>query len=500
MLSKRQLYILVYFAALIGVAAYQPFNIWPGALVFIAILLFTIKDKSPKQAFIIGYAFGVIFYITLLYWIAWATFFGALPVPFILALVPAFFCWLFRKIELANSKIALILAPFIWVALEYIRTLGQVAFPWNPIGNCFATYPEFIQYAEFTGVYGISLWASVINILFYIFFKNPANLKRTFAYLGAIIFLIVTPYLYGLAVIPEEIKEGDIEVALLQGDISREVKWKPGGVQYSFNTYKAMTDSVSGSEAKLIIWPETAIPSYLRHHRGYNRRMLSMAGNSGTPILTGSPDYTEIAPRQYVYYNSALFYHPDKSSPEIYRKIKLVPFSERIPFSGRVKILKDIHLGQADFSPGDSLMLFELDGNSFGVLICFELVFPDLVRRYMKRGADFMVTITNDMWFGVTSGPYQHLYAGTIRAVENRVGIARCANTGISLFYDTYGRVYNMTELNERKIVVDKVAINKGSTFYMRHGDFLAKWSLIVAILSLFAILLRDFINRRNKI
>jgi apolipoprotein N-acyltransferase len=499
MQNKRHLIFIIYCSAILGVLAYQPFNFWPGALIFIALLLFSIRNKTPVQAFKYGYLFGVVFYITLLYWIAWATLWGSLPVPFILAIIPAVFCWLFVRLSSKGIWRAIILSPFIWIAFEYIRTLGQLAFPWNPLGNCFAAYPEFIQYAEFTGVWGISLWAFVINILFYIIFIKPKFYLRTFALAGIIIVMIVAPYLYGNSIIPDDIEEGDVKVALLQGNIDRDTKWDPKKLQYSFDTYFAMSDSLKNSDVELIIWPETATPCYLRRHRIYNPAMRSEVNKLGIPVLTGSPDYRSVGVKQYVYFNSALYYKPGDRIPGKYYKIRLVPFSERIPFSAKLKVLKEIHLGQADFSPGDSLVLFKLDDRRFGVLICFEIVFPDLVRSFVERGADFMVTITNDMWFGVTSGPYQHLYAGTIRAVENRVGIARCANTGISLFYDRYGRTYNMSNLNERKTVVDKVAINREKTFYNKYGDYIAKWSTVITIFVVFLLFIEFLISIKGR-
>ena len=498
MLNKRHLLLIIYISALLGVAAYQPFNIWPGALVFIALLLYAIRGRSALSTFWAGYIFGVVFYYALLYWIAWATFFGMLPVPLILAFIPAVFCWIFNRLERINEILAVVLAPFIWLSFEYVRTLGQLAFPWNPLGNCFAAYPEFIQYAEYTGVWGISLWAIVLNMFIYRILINPIRFRRTIFLAGAVVIITVGPYIYGASIIPERIENGDVKVALLQGNINRDIKWDPAKLNVSFNTYFRMTDALRGQGVDLIIWPETATPCYLKHRGGYNSIMKKKADDVGIPILTGSPDYRRVDHNEYVYFNSALFYQTGFKEPVLYYKLKLVPFSERIPFSGKLKVLKDIHLGQADFSPGDSLVLFNLDGYRFGVLICFELIFPDLVRSYLERGADFMVTITNDMWFGVTSGPYQHLYAGTIRAVENRVGIARCANTGISLFYDIYGRTYGMSELNERKTLINRVAVNKKRTFYSRHGDYLPIGSIILSLFAVLIILKDSFVKRRQ--
>ncbi|MBD3170033.1 MAG: apolipoprotein N-acyltransferase [candidate division Zixibacteria bacterium] len=500
MMSKRIQYFLLYIAAIIGVLSYQPFDIWPFSLVSIALVLYALRGVSPKRAFWMGYLYGVIFYIALLYWIAWATFVFAIPVPFILAFIPALFFWMFNRLERINRWLAVIAAPFIWVFFEYIRTLSQLAFPWNPMGNCFAAYPAFIQYAEYSGVYGISLWVLIINMIFYRIFVNPLPLKRTLISAMIIIILVIAPYIYGASVIPDDTVKGDLKVALLQGNIPRDIKWDPAKLNYSFDTYFSMIDTSATEGAELIILPETALPCYLRRRRPYIDMIRQKVAEVDRPVLAGAPDYVILGEQQYVYYNSAQYYMPGRRFPELFYKNKLVPFSERIPFSGKVKVLREIRLGQADFSPGDSLALFEVDGKKFGTLICFEIVFPDLVRRFVNRGADFMVTITNDMWFGVTSGPYQHYYNGTLRAVENRVGIVRCANTGISLFYDPYGRTYTISSLNERRILIDTVATKKEQTFYNRHGDYIARISMALTFLAVAVIISGTVMKRRTEV
>jgi len=140
-------------------------------------------------------------------------------------------------------------------------------------------------------------------------------------------------------------------------------------------------------------------------------------------------------------------------------------------------------LGQADFSPGKELVIFNNPKGRFAVLICFESIFPDLVRRFVIKGADFLVNITNDAWWGKTSGPFQHSQIAVFRAIENRISIARCANSGVSMFIDPYGRTYQKTKIFIRETVIGQIPPKKQTTFYTRYGDWLGKGCFFVSIL-----------------
>jgi apolipoprotein N-acyltransferase len=211
------------------------------------------------------------------------------------------------------------------------------------------------------------------------------------------------------------------------------------------------------------------------------------------PILTGAPD-TDVETQEP--YNSSFLFRP--SQPEVlsYAKMHLVPFGERTPWRDSIPLLRNIDwsaltgdLGPAEFAPGTRRTLFpvatEQDTAQFAVLICFESIFPDLVRRSVDAGADFLVIITNDSWFGATAGPFQHAAIASLRAVENRTAIARCATSGISLFIDRFGRQRLHTELGTADVRQDDVARRQGSTFYTRHGDLFAGACLILSLLLL---------------
>jgi apolipoprotein N-acyltransferase len=220
-------------------------------------------------------------------------------------------------------------------------------------------------------------------------------------------------------------------------------------------------------EADLIVWPETAVPFQILHEPLEMDRIATMAELKDSYLLIGCPDY-EYDHGRIEYYNSAFMMSPDGAVEGIYRKIHLVPFGEMFPFEDRFDILKRIELGEGNFSPGSEYTVFNLEGKPFAVAICFESIYPGLVARLVESGARFLVNITNDEWFGPSLGPSQHAQMAVMRAVEFRVGLARCANTGISMIVDPYGRVTRRTELFTRATLTGPVEVGAGKTIYSR--------------------------------
>jgi apolipoprotein N-acyltransferase len=294
-------------------------------------------------------------------------------------------------------------------------------------------------------------------------------------------------------VIPNIEQRKDIKIALLQGNIPPDVKWNPDSLEHNFEVYAEMSRDVASKGVDLIVWPETASPCYLVHEPLYFNWVRSLADSLNTHLVVGSNDFEILGHQKYVYYNSALFFKPGGNFPDAYYKLQLVPFSERIPFNDKVHIMDKIELGSADFSPGQEFVIFQHPKGKFASLICFEIVFPNLVREFVKRGADFLVNITNDAWFGKTHGPFQHARIAVFRAIENRISIARCANTGISMFVDPFGRTTEVTPLFVRRDVVGGLALKKEKTFYTVNGDWFA---LGCSFFSLGALGLSFFLRR----
>ncbi len=375
-----------------------------------------------------------------------------------------------------KSKIlGYIIWPMLWVGWDYLRTLTELNFPWTDFGYTQAYYLPLIQVADIFGVFGISMMIYTVNVLLYITIKSEFRNKTRLASLVIAMLLPVIFTIYGLIRLPEQSPEGSLDIALVQGNIDRETKWKSGGRAISFATYLNMTREAIEHDVDLVIWPETAMPYYLLHKQRHLKRVKDIVDSSNVSILTGIPHYVSLNRGEYIYFNAAALVSPGVDTIPHYEKVKLVPGSERIPFSGRFKVLKEIRLGNADFSSGRYRTIFELNDIKFAVAICFESAFPDYCAEFCREGAEFLVVITNDMWFGPSGMPYSHAMMSAFRAIENRVPIARCANTGVSMFFDKYGRVSGETSTHERLNSYGSIAPEKSKSLYNRWGDFVPR-------------------------
>jgi apolipoprotein N-acyltransferase len=277
---------------------------------------------------------------------------------------------------------------------------------------------------------------------------------------------------------------GGLRVALVQPNLGME-KWGLDGLELSFAALEALSRQAAAQQADLMVWPETALPCYVHLRPDCRARVEGLVAELGTPLLTGAPDYDEATRTPY---NSAFFFQPGQPQVQSYSKTHLVPFGERTPFRDRIPLLRDIDwttltgdLGPAEFAPGPGPTLFAHPQGPFAVLICFESAFPDLVRRSVQTGAQLLLVITNDSWYGPSAGPYQHAQLAVLRAVENRRAVARCATTGVSMFIDPFGRTYQATALAVPAVQVRSLSLEQQQTFYTRWGDLFAQLCLAVS-------------------
>jgi apolipoprotein N-acyltransferase len=361
-----------------------------------------------------------------------------------------------------------------WWAIEYLRSLGPLGFPWVSIGYSQTPYIPVIQQASVIGLYGVSAWLVLVNGLLSRFIAS-----RRVASLGVAIVVFAVPVIWGLTTLSQTEPEDTARLSLIQPNISGTVKWDQAFAESTM--YMLWEMSADARSSDMIVWPETAVPFHLTHSPGSLDDVITLAEDLEMSLLLGFPDYEELD-GQFRFFNSALFVTPAGGRIAEYRKIHLVPFGEMIPFEDRIEILRRIDLGEGDFSPGDEYTVFELDTLKFAVAICFESIYPDLVRGFVRRGAGFIVNITNDEWFGPSLGPYQHAQMAVMRAVEFRVGLARCANTGISMFVDPYGRITSQTELFKRRILTGDVVVGSGETLYLKAGKYLETGVLIIVL------------------
>ncbi len=463
---------------------------WPplplGFLAHIALIkvLDIISGKSFGKAFKQGYFFYFFYGCFSLYWIAWVTIPGALAAIAITSLYPAFMLGLFAWVYQKKKTLGLILLPFLWVGMEYFRTLFEIAFPWSNLSYTQGDYLPFIQICEFIGDAGISVIIVVINILLWQAWKRRQWILAVSAGL-----LVVVPTIYGAIILSDagESDTGPIHIALLQAGMTIEEKWADENRTYNFVLYDSLAQAAVkdtiGGKVQFISWPETSAPMYLRANVRYISMVARTAQRIGVPMLVGTLDYSVRADTGHDTYNAAFQFNSDGSYGSAYRKSKLVPFAETVPYSDYVPWLVNLSLKWSDFDHGDSLIVFENEFGSYGTLICYEVIFPEVVNEYIDRGADFLVNITNDAWYGYSSGPYQHAGMAIFRCIENRVYIARATNSGFSYFCDRFGRKYNGIGLFKKGYIKGNITPVAGKTVFNRTGPIIGRFGLFLIVI-----------------
>lgn len=478
---NRQEILLVICTSVGLICAFPPFHTGLVAVLALVPFFILLHSKTPKEAFRIGYVMGLLWMAGLVYWVGWATIPGLLGALVYLPLFYAFFALLQSWLIKRWGSAALWAAPLLWTSLEYLESLGPLGLPWNALAYTQTYTPRLIQFASITGTYGITFWVVLLNVLFYFLFRSINRLKRVILYASCILLLFIIPWIHGTRSISKQTERQDtIKVALLQGNIDPYKKWTPGFIDSNFTTYERMTRKAAQSNPDLIIWPETATPCYLRYRYKYLNRVKFLADSLNTPILTGTPDYERNPAGGVKSYNSAFLIHPNSWNIQRYHKSHLVPFSEKVPLSDVfpfiLKWTRSLNLETGDFAKGDSLIIFKMQLHHlkkpvrFGAAICYDSVFPYYNQRLVQKGAQFIVILTNDGWFGHTSGPYQHAQMAVLRAIENRVWIARCANTGISCIIDPYGYFQNKTTYNKEDILIGTIGLQETTSWFVRSG------------------------------
>ncbi len=493
-MTRRDFYLILLSALLLSLS-FSPSPLGFVAYFSLVPLIIVLKGKSLSSAFKIGYVYGLISNSILLFWIGWATVPGTIAAIVILCLYTAFLCWLYALVQKQWGEVALFFFPFLWVAMEYVRSWTEISFPWLNLSYTQTYYLPLIQHASVWGNYAVSFWILWLNLIVYIFIQSKIKRKTCIIFFAV---LMILPYIYGLWVMSKPIEGKEIKIALLQGNIEQKIKWEEQYLDYNMQTYIDMSRKAAKEKVDLIIWPESAAPCYLAAESLYFAQVQSLCDELDISLLVGTNDYKVAPPGRLNYYNSVFLFTPHGGYPQVYNKIHLVPFSEKVPYEQIHHLSEKIQLGQSDFSSGNELTIFKILPGEFATLICFESVYPALVRDFVNRGAEFLVNITNDGWFGKTHGPFQHARIAVFRAIENRISIARCANTGVSMFIDPFGRTTKVTKIFERTIVVDKIQVKPNGvrfsdhqTLYAKYGDWFAQVCCLVSLLTILIALIR---------
>jgi apolipoprotein N-acyltransferase len=452
------------------------------AWVWLVPALVSAATRSPRSALADGWLAGTVFYVVLLRWLD-HTFLHYSAIPWPLTWVPitalAAYCGLYLGLVAGaaawlrprlGAGPALALTPALWVAGEWLRGHLMGGFPWGLLGYSQQAELPVIQVAELGGVYAVSLLVAAVNAaLAALLALGP---RRAWPGAAAAATLLVAALGFGLHAIATEAGDsaGSVDVAVIQPSIEQTIKWDPERHAQIMDIYERLTREAARAKPAVVLWPETATTIFLREDPALLDRLRRLAADIGTPILVGSIDRRDGPRGQFL--NSA-FFLTGQGIRAKYDKIHLVPFGEYVPLAGLLGFVRGWAEFISEFGEGDTETVFPLPGAPFGTVICYEVIFPELFRGFVVHGATFMANITNDAWFGETSGPWQHLGTLPLRAVEHRVAIARAANTGVSAFVEPTGRVGPTLPLLARGVLHRRIPLRGRTTLYTRFGDWL---------------------------
>ncbi len=435
-------------------------------------------------------------------------------------------CWLYYRFRLiTNRNKGLIALVCFWIGYEYLHQTWELSFPWMTLGNGFAVTHQWVQWYEYTGVYGGTIWIWAINILLfliYIGFREAQTKQTRQKLIIAAVTVIVLPLSFSLYKYYNYTEQADpSNVVVVQPNIDPYFKMGDIPVSQQIQTLTHLSDSVGQVNTEFFIWPETAIADPVNEDRIRTSPYFLQAQQflnkykNGT-IITGAEtqkyfntDKTETASpiagtNEYVdNYNTALTIE-NSAEVHFYHKSKLVPGAEALPFSHTLAFLKPVfeHLGGATGSyagqenPG---VLYAQSGIGAAPVICYESIWGEWVARSVRSGAQFIAIITNDGWWENTSGKDQHLDYAKLRAIETRRWVCRSANTGISAFINQRGDIVQQTKWWTKAAIKQDINLNSDLTFYVTYGDYLPKITSFLALLGIIGILVRVRFKRKEK-
>jgi len=463
-------------------------------------LLVALRGRPrASRAFGLGLVSGLVYFVGTIYWTgAVLQTFGGLAAPlavlamlllaFYLALFPALCALIISHLTGRMGARAVFLAPAVWVGTEFARGYLFGGFPWVPLGNSQVTVLPVAQLASVLGVYGLSALVAFVNAALAL--AAVAAGRRRIAAVSAAAIVLIGVGGWGARRVADGSLTRDgapIRIGLVQGNIAQEDKWNPNEARRIFTTYIAMTRDVVRRGAEFVVWPESSTPFMFEEDEAGAAALRALAGEVNVPILFGSDQVDRSGPVVQLF-NSAFLLTPDGAIGAVYRKMHLVPFGEYIPFKRWLYFVSPLVERLAEFAPGTSMVMLPVGPHLVNTAICYEVVYPSLIRSAVLGGSQLLTTITNDAWYGDSSAPYQHFALASMRAIEQGRYLARAANTGISGVVDPYGRVVRQSPIFEQVGLVEEVRVLTRRTIYAQIGDVAAYASIALTLLALVAV------------
>ncbi len=485
------------------VLGFPVFNAYFIAWIAIAPLLIALRGKSLKSSFRLGGLTGIIYFIGTIYWVYHSMYYyGGLPLPLSIllmillsisqALYIAGFSMLFTFITSRSVLPAVLSAPVVWVTLEYVRTYTIFSFPWSMLGYSQHNFLPIIQIADMTGVYGISFLLAASSGMIHdiaVIWTDRSEIAgkalRRLSPLCIMIFLLAlaASFYYGHEKLEGKEEGREITVSVIQGNIEQGIKWDSRFRRKVIDTYKKLSIKASIDRPQIIVWPESALPFAFGNDKDQTDEIVAFQKELETHLLFGSIMVKPGKGKESRLSNSALLLSPEGEILSVYDKIHLVPYGEYVPLKELFPFVGKMVAAIGDFARGQETTVMETPFAKIGNLICYEIIFPGLVRKFADSGANVLVTITNDAWFGHTAAPYQHFSMAVFRAVENRAPVVRAANTGISGFIDSRGRIIRESGLFVEDVLTQTVNTGLKKSFYTKYGDVFAYICIVSSLL-----------------
>jgi len=457
-----------------------------------------LPGQPPLRAFLLGLASGSVYFAGTLYWTGTVIrTFGGIPTiaaiggVILLALYqgafPAIGALISSRLINRAGVAGIFLVPAAWVATEYFRGVAFGGFPWVPLGDSQVTVLPVAQLASVLGMYGVSLLVAFVNAAI-AYAMLTAGRARMSALATTAVVLIATAAWGSLRIADGSLTRMGtaIRVGLIQGNIAQEDKWKAGEARRIFTTYIAMTRDAVRRGAEFVIWPESSTPFMFEEDPVGQAAIRELARELHVPILFGSDQ--EVRGATPALYNAAFLIGPDGTTLGVYRKIHLVPWGEFIPLKRWLYFVSPLVDSFTDFSPGTTMVMLPVGSHLVSTAICYEVVYPSLIRQAVQAGSELVTTITNDAWYGNSSAPYQHFQLASMRAIEQGRYMVRAANTGISGIVDPYGRVVQQSAIFEQSALVEQVRFLTIRTAYSKIGDVVAYAAMAIIAVALIVV------------
>ncbi len=492
------------------------FFLFPFISFIIVIPLFVFSLEEPlKRAALKTYLFGITASLTQFYWLANVTLEGLwhlimlalFALTLFIGLLYLLYGMLFRFIAKRFGSFYLILFPVVWIIIEYVRTLGDMSFPWALLGYALTPILALAQLASITGVYGLSfiiIFGNIIILELIISVYKNHQIKLKLFQLGIFSLVLILLALWGGSRLKSHSNfNKTLRIALIQNNMDQG-NWNG---MVSLDTSMAITEQLLITAAErnpdLIILPESGVYCYLERSRRARARVIGWSSLIRVPMIFGTLHFKRESDNpyyKYKVYNAVFSFDVGYSGFEHYYKIKLVPFSEALPFEGAFPILSRVNLGESDFHRGSEEKLLTIRNKYYAApFICYEIIYPDFVRRRVNNGANLLINVTNDGWWGRSNGPFHHATMARMRSIENGVSLARCANSGISMLVDPVGRIIDKKGLYKRAVLTGSIPYERIDTFYSKFGDWIIRTALIIFILAIANLYIQKFRKKYSR-